>query len=246
MSSELANAEAAALREHLEQCPDCGPLAQAEQTLDTALGRAMKAVPAPDGLRVRLLAKLDRQRDAWYRRYLVRRVLPLGAAAAAVLVLAVLGLQGVKHQRKVIKAEEIAYADNQRHHALRREVDKWLRDVTGQDAPAPPEFNYEKLEYFCVTELENRRVPTLFFARGEVGESTTAHLARVYVLTDKDFDLKNLEEQKRTILQSGVPGPVRAEVMKNRTDQKVMYLVLYTGSELRLFFDDRGKGDPSG
>src|SRR5262245_35355435 len=83
----LEGGEAAALENHLADCPECGPLAARERRLDDRLGRAERAVPVPENLRERLLNKLKVERDAWYRRTLWR--LAGGLAAAAVLALVV-------------------------------------------------------------------------------------------------------------------------------------------------------------
>src|SRR5438094_788506 len=72
------------LEHHLAGCADCDSLARAERRLDEPLGRAMRAVPLPLGLRDRLLARLDAERGAWQRRWMFRSL-----AAAAALALAV-------------------------------------------------------------------------------------------------------------------------------------------------------------
>jgi hypothetical protein len=235
---ELDAAESAALHEHLDQCPDCGALANAERRFDQILGCAVRDVPVPDGLRTRLLTQLDRQRDAWYRRFLTRRVLPIGAAAAAVLAVAFLGWQQfAERPRRVVDAEQLVAEVNARYHARRTDVDEWLRKFTGQEASAPRQFDYDKLDNYCITELENQRVPMLIFVRAD-----TAHMAWVYVLSDHRFDLEKLKLQKTQIpVASGQPGPVRVSILppENGSNQNVMYLVLYTGQELDPFFEKK-------
>src|SRR5262249_28887945 len=85
--SELSGPDAADLERHLDVCPECGALAQAERRADARLGRAMRDVPLPDGLHDRLLARLAADRRAVMMRRFAR-----GSryAAAAALVLATL------------------------------------------------------------------------------------------------------------------------------------------------------------
>src|SRR5262245_15097656 len=83
---ELEAGDFEALQCHLADCPDCGPLARQDQLLDGQIGRAMRDVPVPDNLQSRLLGRLAAERDAWYRRRLVRAAGILLAAAAVVLL----------------------------------------------------------------------------------------------------------------------------------------------------------------
>src|SRR5262245_51711632 len=78
----LDRSEADHLNEHLEQCPDCAGLTAADQRLDQALGRAMRAVSVPAGLKERLLSVLPGPRPLW------RRWRFVASAAAAALLLA--------------------------------------------------------------------------------------------------------------------------------------------------------------
>src|SRR5947209_7636374 len=84
---ELEAADAEALHQHLAECSECAALAHDEQRADEHLGRAMRDVPVPAGLRERVLKRLSVERDAWYRRWLVR----WAAAAAVLLAVGLLG-----------------------------------------------------------------------------------------------------------------------------------------------------------
>src|SRR5947199_10073810 len=85
-AADLERADADALEGHLAGCPQCDALAHSERQLDATLGRAMRQVEVPDGLRAQLLARLEAERGAWYRRWYGHGFRAL-AAAAAVLVL---------------------------------------------------------------------------------------------------------------------------------------------------------------
>ena len=85
-SQDLEEDEAEALASHLAGCQDCGAVTRAEQKLDDHIGRAMRHVTVPDGLRDRLLLRLANQRDLWYRRWVAdRRVVGAGLAHSNLL-----------------------------------------------------------------------------------------------------------------------------------------------------------------
>jgi len=76
-------------RATLAGCPECDSLARVERQLDDHVGRAVRNVPVPEGLRDRLLQRLKARRRAWY----ASRATPLaGLAAAAAAVLFVVWL----------------------------------------------------------------------------------------------------------------------------------------------------------
>src|SRR5262245_2648331 len=81
--ADLDQSEAEGLEDHLSLCPDCANLAATEQRLDLALGRAMRDVPVPAGLKGRLLAAVARPAFSWRRRLIA------GAAIAAALLVSV-------------------------------------------------------------------------------------------------------------------------------------------------------------
>src|SRR5437899_263959 len=86
---ELDAAELEELEAHLADCPDCGPLAQAERQIDSRLGQAMRAVSVPEDLRNRLLTRLGSERTRQTRKR--RRWLAVPAAAAALLLVTWIG-----------------------------------------------------------------------------------------------------------------------------------------------------------
>src|SRR5262245_5275113 len=81
-NDEMDPAERSALLAHLEACPDCSAQAQSESQFDEALGRALRRMPVPAGLKGRLLAAVAARRPRHW---------PWAAAAAALLLAASLG-----------------------------------------------------------------------------------------------------------------------------------------------------------
>src|SRR5690606_38408018 len=57
----LDAADAGALEGHLACCPDCAALARGQGRFDDAVGLAMRRVAVPEGLRDRLLARLEQE-----------------------------------------------------------------------------------------------------------------------------------------------------------------------------------------
>jgi PAS domain-containing protein len=85
-AGELEAEEAAALESHLDHCPDCHSQARGERQFDASLGRAMRQVELPAGLREQLLARLEQQHSDWYRQRFARTARRLVAAAALLLL----------------------------------------------------------------------------------------------------------------------------------------------------------------
>jgi len=84
---DLDGAEAAELHSHLEQCSPCNALAMNTGRLDQHLGRAMRDVPVPAGMKGRILRRLGDQRAAVRRKWLKRAGTVVAVAAAMMLAL---------------------------------------------------------------------------------------------------------------------------------------------------------------
>src|SRR5262245_49873352 len=80
---ELAVPEREDLDAHLAGCPLCRALAEDEARLDAHLGRAVRDVPVPPGLRERLLAAVAPPPAKPRRRWARRVGWGVGLAAAA-------------------------------------------------------------------------------------------------------------------------------------------------------------------
>src|SRR5438132_4534344 len=78
---DLDAADQAALDAHLATCGDCDCASRAEKQFDEHVGRAVRDVPVPPGLKDRLLSRLRRERDQrWIEG--VKRVARYAAVAA--------------------------------------------------------------------------------------------------------------------------------------------------------------------
>ncbi|HEV3260290.1 MAG TPA: zf-HC2 domain-containing protein, partial [Gemmataceae bacterium] len=185
--AELPADEAAALEGHLTGCPDCDSLSRAERQLDDHLGRAVRAVPEPQGLRGRLLERLAGERRAWNHRWLV----PSGgiAAAAAVLALALFTWWQWPRPPQQVNVQAIVDDLRMMQNASPEQVEDGFKEKYGMTATVPREFdglplNYALLTYYGPGFCQGRIVPMLFFQRGN-------DRAYIYIVSGKQFDLKD-------------------------------------------------------
>jgi len=218
-SLELEDSEAEALESHLADCPECGPLAQAERQIDDRLGRAMRAVAVPEGLRDRLVHHLRKERQLARRPWLVR------VAVAAAVVLAI-GAGFYWHFSQPTRFELAPLADVQ---PLREpeQLDEWFRGQGLKDVVAPRQFDYRLLAHQGVAEFQGRAVAQLWFVQDN-------NSARVYILSAKQFDLDYLERQGQGVAQG---SHVTVKLIRHPENPQIAYLVVYTGASLEPFLN---------
>ena len=227
--AELPGGDAAALEGHLTACPECEALARAERQLDDHLGRAVRDVPVPDGLRDRLLARLRAERRRWYRRWALRGA---GAAAAAASLVLAIGLWAHWRASRLPApdVETIAY-DVSVQNAQRASADgveTWFgQKCPGRLAGTPREFdgqplNYNALAYYDLGYCQGERVPMLLFVHG-------ADQARVYILSGEQFNLAGLTDD------SSDSGGYKTAVRSSPADARIKYLFIYTGNSMGPF-----------
>jgi hypothetical protein len=222
--SDLDAPDRAALGEHLAHCSECDALNRGERQLDEHLGRAVRAVPVPPGLKERLLARLKTQREQWWIEGLKRA--GRWVAAAAVLVVAAGAVFWWKSQQlpsvdsdKLMNTmlTEYIYSPPDAEEAIKEFARK------GHRVSLPREFNYEYLTAYGFTTLQGREVPYLRFVRSRAN-SNNAQFAEVLLLSDKKFDLSEVQP-----LQD--PGGYRFKVEVRRGPAgEYAYVIVYTGN----------------
>jgi hypothetical protein len=179
---ELEAEEAADLERHLDHCPNCHSRASAENQLDTCLGKAMRQVDVPAGLREQLFARLETARGDWHRQRFAH-VARLCAAAAALLLLSWAGWYWVREYLVApVDTEQVAYAVSyEATEDPRERTEKSLKDL-GFETPLSPYLDYSLLVGSPVlAELPGypgRKVPRLDFARN-------GRVARVYLIVKR-------------------------------------------------------------
>jgi hypothetical protein len=178
---ELEAEEAAALESHLDHCPDCHSQARSERQLDDCLGKAMRQVEVPAGLRDQLLARLESARGDWHRKRFAHAV-RLSVAAAAVLLLGWAGWFWLQeHLVAAVDTQRVAEAvSNAATEDPRTRTARDLKEL-GYETPLP-HLDYSLL--ICPPALAElpgyprRTVPMLVFARN-------GRVARVYLIAKK-------------------------------------------------------------
>ncbi len=214
---ELDRPEADALAAHLADCPECLSISQSERNIDAHLGRAIRDVSVPDGLRDRLLSRLADDRRLAFRRQWVRGAV---AVAAAVLV-AVLGwwiFRPVPTQIDLhVESERLNFPPQNAQQV----EEAFLKQ--GVAVRVPAEFNYLLLAHFGQTQLQGRLTPYLEFRSG-------AAFLRVYILDENRFDLAHLERNPE-----GPSGRVTVKWWGKSADGKFGYIIEHTGPNIEPF-----------
>jgi hypothetical protein len=220
-SPELDAGEAEALRQHLGDCSDCGALAAAENRADEQLGRAMRAVSVPAGLRQRLLTRVAAARPAWHRRWLVRGV----AAAAAVVLLGGFGYWLLSGSPAAVSPAEIRrLADHQ--GSTKEDITKGFEEHFGVEVVLPDHLNYTLLDSYGLQVIQGRQVPyVLLFAPGGKRDDPPAALAQVYILSSGQFDL----DETFKAINSLSPGSRYSFEATFSKDKDPLYLIFYKG-----------------
>jgi hypothetical protein len=224
-AAELDAAEAEALERHLAGCADCAARAGAERHCDEALGRAMRQVEVPPGLRRQLLDRLEKDRAQW-RRHRWVQLARLTAAAAALVLLAWGAWYWLANSSAPLQPEYVWQQAN-RTPIGKAEVEQTFRRL---DAPAAaPDLNYAWLTFRGLGEVPGypgRVVPVLLFHR-QVQE------AAVYVLDTRRFGLPpqagEYESQSGQRLQLSILGQ---DGNPYRDGERFAYLVLHNGGDL--------------
>jgi len=222
---ELPPEDGAALQRHLESCAECQNRHAVENKFDTAIAKAIRAVPVPPALKARILDRLATQRGAWYR----KRIFYAAAAAACVLV--AVGIltwkptQSVQFDPSKLAMEQVRLLDDPRV-----QLDSWMESQGVTYAPPVP-FDPKLMTFHGLTSVQGKQVPMVEY-RGYDPATSTAVVARVFVIRDGDFDLKSLPETFGGSLANGL----QAKIDRDRQQpNKVAYVVLYSSRSLDPF-----------
>jgi hypothetical protein len=232
--AELAGGDAADLEGHLGACPECDAVGRGQRQLDDHIGRAVRDVPLPDGLRDRLLERLAAERRAWKRR-LAKRAVPLAAAAAVLLAVGLYAFWP-RHQLPApdldAKVGDISWNDNSRGSAAA--LEEWFHTkYPGWAMVAPREaegraLDYRLLVYADLADFQGQRVPLLLFSKED--KLAGNKQARVYVLSQKHFKLDELlqlppmNSKGYTVVVSPCPD-----------DTGLVFIFIYTGNSMAPF-----------
>jgi hypothetical protein len=223
LSTELETSDAEALHGHLADCPTCGPQAEAERLADDRIGQAMRAVPVPDGLRDRLLARLAAERDARHWRWLRWG----SGVAAALLLVGLLGWALQSRQlRPIPNPEDVCNSIWEQRGADPDRVQRAFQDQ-GVRTVLPRSFDYQRyLAFYNLVEFQGKIVPQLVFLNPKGGS------AIVRILSDQQFDMKSLDQLVKQPYDS---GELNVKIITEPGNPHFAYLVIYTGGPQEWF-----------
>jgi len=179
---ELEGEEAAELQHHLDHCPECYSWAYSERLFDDHLGKAMRQVEVPVGLREQILTRLEAARYDWYRQRFAR-VVRLSAAAAAVLLLGwAIWHWAQQYLVAPVDMQRVANAvSSDATEDPRTRTERALRNL-GVETPLSPYLDYSLLvcppAWAELPGYPGRNVPLLVFARN-------GRVARVYLIRER-------------------------------------------------------------
>jgi hypothetical protein len=214
--SELDADQIAALEAHLRQCPICSRAIYRERNADQKIGKAMRSVSVPAGLKERIVQRLRPQLPAWYR----RRSWQVSLATAASLLLAG---YFILQWTSPTKLELQGVVEKQIQPTQR---DLFLAWAGQQGIDFAPEggLNLDLLASYGKRDLLEKEVPSLLlFHPGKQAS------AQVFVLRSSQFDWRELPQ-----LFSGLGVQIEIIPDQNRP-QRIAYLVFYTTDSLQPF-----------
>jgi hypothetical protein len=241
LATELDAHDKEQLAVHLADCPECGAWAESERLADEHLGAAMRDVPVPDGLKFRVLNRLNKERDAWYRGWVVRAA----GVAAAVLLLAFVAYGVWRSNKPKPNIEEVRDRINIVFDSPERVEEEFA--ARGVHMIAPPQFKYGNglLHSFGMTNFQGKQVPYLIFFNSATGPNDVEPaLAKVFVLSDRQFNLdafRNSQDKWETKEFAGSAQNILVEGLPE--NPHVLYVITYTckrrGTFERIFLKPR-------
>ncbi len=226
--NELDAEDANALEDHFAGCPDCAALARTERHLDEHLGKAMRNVEVPDTLRAHLLNRLDAERNDWYKRW-AGHGLRTAVAVAACVLLVVGGVAGYLQYRYANRSapnlDDLTWEYKQREQSPPERADVEAAFKKQGLVTVLPDFKYDNLRTYGIADFQGVQVPQLVFAVNGDGMNTPRENAIVYVLSSKQFQLKDLTTS--TPSPSGYQYSVDVQ---HQPGGSFAYVVVHTGN----------------
>jgi len=226
---ELDPAERDAVKQHLENCPECAAVAQAERGFDAAVGAALRNVEVPTGLKADLLKRLAAGRG------LGRWKWAGGMAVAATVLVAVAG--GIAwQQRQPVEISQYEVdrfrmvLDHKRNWTL-ESVQEFLRNE-GLGDVVPPQFDYKFLQSIDVVQIRGRRVAKLTFARFDEPCE-----AIVLILPQKEFRTTNVVQNPTAIkIETDATHPVTYLILFNGPLERLHSVTIHAAISVHSFF----------
>lgn len=188
-SEELDASERASLREHLDKCPDCSALHQADRGADDAIGPILREVAVPADLRSKILTRIAAERSVTRWRVAKRTLL---STAAALFVAITAGLAWHFWRTPEVSLQDALDFASQGTGLDEKQAEQFFADH-GLRVEAPGEFDFRALRRVEVVEFKNRRVAKWTF-QAELENGQTAR-AEVLILPHHQFRVDRLPSQ---------------------------------------------------
>lgn len=210
---------AAALDNHLAGCPRCAADAGRLSAFDAAVGRAMRAVEVPVGLRSKLVADLSARRGTALRQRAYRGL----AVAASALLATGLAVGAFTAARPAFDPAELVDRHEQTStpQGAEKAVADWLK-AEGLPARLPEPFDYGLYVTHGTENFRGRDTPVVVF-RDRAGTG----LAKVYAVRPWQFKTADLQPAQMSGWQ--------ARVYPKDPAAGVTFVVLFTGADLAPF-----------
>ncbi|VTS08328.1 anti-sigma factor family protein [Tuwongella immobilis] len=231
-ANELDANRLAEIEAHLASCPTCAAMAAAERAFDRRMQAAMTDIAIPEGLHVRLVAKLTApaqpnpptltpasapanrpgRRFPW-------RV----ASTVAAAILAGVGVWQWSKPAPQLDAETLAISYDAQSREPFNQAIAWLADQQLRFTPAMP-LDPTLVVGFEMVQFQGNTVPMLILTNHREHA-----VARVYIVHSRQFDLPAVRAEAQ---QSNCAVTVLAD---RDEPNRVAYVVVYTGATLDPF-----------
>jgi anti-sigma factor (TIGR02949 family) len=174
---ELDGSDRDAIRQHLETCPACAELAQAERHTDDTLGAVLRDVAVPADLKQKVMNRLAAERGST----------PWKWGAALVIAAAVLIASGTAWYK--LRVPSVTLDTVREFSELgagwdEDRVQKYFAD-NGLRVVVPTDLDYANLRHIGIVEFQKQRVARLSFQAGRVQ-------AEVLILPHRQFGTDQL------------------------------------------------------
>lgn len=218
---ELEEPEAVELEAHLAHCTACHHYAMDAERLDKHLGKAIRSVEVPKGLKEHLLQRLTSEQSDRQRRW-VGHAARVAALAAGVLLL-IWGYQTIFGPRRPVLEAETVLRDYNIVRPDREDANLQLKQL-GALACAPSFTNYAYLigspSLAVLPGTENSkpiRVPQFVFAHRD-------RQAIIYAVSRRQCQIEELETMDRGYA-------FNLDLWPDERNRDTVYFVLFTGKE---------------
>ena len=200
----------AALERHVLGCPTCSAAAAQVNGFDSAVAKAMVAVPVPAHFREKLLTTAAARRgEAWRR-----KAYQYSALAAGLLLAVGAAFAGHWRNRPVLDTAALVVSAEQDSEGREAAVKVWLaKQELPQDFPFGADLDFRLCVFHGKGELQGRDVPVVVFQNG-------TEQARLYVVREGQLNTADIRGEEGSVW--------KVAVARHPTAAGVSYVILYT------------------